>query len=382
MKLLKRERLLNKIIFEFKVHPMCGLLGPRQCGKTTLARLYAESQPLTHFFDCEDPRDLARLENPMLSLEHLEGLIIIDEIQQRPDLFPALRVLADQTKNRQFLILGSASPDLLHQSSETLAGRIGFQFVTPFTLNEVENWINLMNRGGFPRSFLAQDDSISLRWRHEYIKTFLERDFSSLFGYLPSPAIDRLWRMLGHYHACIINYSELSRSLGVSSMTVQRYVEALDQTFMVRRLKPWHTNLGKREIKNPKIYIRDTGLLGSLLEINTDLQNHPKVGAFFEGLIIEQIITLGQFYDSSFFWATHGGAELDLLIVHHDKKIGIEIKYTDNPSITKSMRIALEDLNLDHLYVVVPFETKFYLDKKITCLSLKKIVSLVLENKL
>ena len=375
MALIERKQRLEQIDFEFQVHPICCLLGPRQCGKTTLAKTYAKKLKQIHLFDCEDSRDLAKLDHPMMALESLTGLVIIDEIQRRPELFPALRVLADQTKDRQFLLLGSASPALLNQSSETLAGRVGFQQITPFTLDEVGDWKKLFHRGGFPRSYLAASDKASQRWRGEYIRTFVERDLFQVFEHLQPAAIGRLWRMLAHVHGSILNYNEISRSLGVSSVTVQRYVDGLEQTFMVRRLKPWHENLSKREVKSPKVYIRDSGLFASLLGIETTLEGHVKVGAAFEGLAVEQIISRGNFRDSAYFWATHSGAELDLLIFHEGKRIGFEIKYTEHPGITNSMRTALEDLKLDHLFVVVPFETVFALDPQITCIGLSQLMA-------
>ena len=376
---VNRESLINQIGFELSIHPICGLLGPRQCGKTTLAKAYAASASGTkaldvHFFDCEDNRDLARLQNPILALEPLSGLVIIDEIQNRPDLFPALRVLADQRIERQFLILGSASPDLLRQSSETLAGRVGFNEVTPFTLSEVQDWVLLMNRGGFPRSYLATSEKASKHWRAEYIRTFLERDLGMMLGHLPSPAIGKLWRMLAHYHSNLLNYTELSRSLGVSSTMVERYVTSLEQTFMIRRLRPWHENLSKREVKTPKVYIRDSGLWIMLMGLESSLEFHPKQGAVFEGLVIEQIITHSNCADKAYFWATHSGAELDLLIIWEGKRIGFEIKYTDHPLMTKSMHIALEELKLEHLYVVVPFEANFSMKKNVTCIGIQTLL--------
>ena len=377
---IDRQSLINQIDFELSIHPICGLLGPRQCGKTTLAKTYAASAAETkaldiHFFDCEDNRDLARLQNPLLALEPLTGLVIIDEIQNRPDLFPALRVLADQKIDRQFLILGSASPDLLRQSSETLAGRVGFNEVTPFTLSEVKDWKVLMNRGGFPRSYLATSEKASKHWRTEYIRTFLERDLGMMLGHLPSPAVGQLWRMLAHYHGNLLNYSELSRSLGVSSTMVQRYIASLEQTFMVRRLRPWHENLSKREVKCPKVYIRDGGLWAMLMGLESSAEFHPKQGAAFEGLVIEQIITLSNCADKAYFWATHSGAELDLLIIREGKRIGFEVKYTDHPLMTKSMHIALEELKLEHLYVVVPFDAKFSMEKNVTCIGIENLMN-------
>ena len=376
---IKRDKLLSKINEEYEVHQVCALLGPRQCGKTTLAKTYVNQiHDQVHFFDCENPLHIARLENPLLTLGSLNGLIVIDEVQLRPDLFSVLRVLVDENPNQKFLITGSASRDLLQQSSETLAGRIGYHQITPFSLEEVKDWQLLWKVGGFPRSFLARSAKSSERWRDEYIKTFLERDILYL-GLEVSPQLaGKLWRMLAHMHGRILNIHSLSKSLGVDQRTVKRYLGILEGAFMINLLKPWYANLGKREVKSPKVYIRDSGLLHRLLGFSDEnLEFNPALGSSFEGFAIEEIIRYFTSYEISYFWATHNGAELDLLIERGIKKLGFEIKYTDNPRITKSMRIALEDLDLDHLYLVIPGEHNFQLDKKITCIGISNISSVL-----
>lgn len=370
---MERRKYLKDIDDQFRIHSVTALLGPRQVGKTTLAKMYAESHPKKNisFFDLENPLDLAQLENPMISLSRLtDQLIIIDEIQNRPDLFPVLRVLVDESeKNRKFLILGSASRDLIRQSSETLAGRIGYIELPPFTLDEVHNSELLWLRGGFPRSYLAQNNQDSYRWREAYITTFLERDIPSLGFQIPAPQMRRFWLMLAHYHGQIFNASELGRSFGVSDHTVRRYLDILVGTFMIRQLSPWFENLSKRQVKSPKIYFRDSGLLYALLGISEEsqLNVHPKLGSFWEGFALEQTIRrLNATSEECFFWATQAGAELDLLILKNGKRLGFEFKYTDRPKITPSMQIASQDLKLDHLYLIYPGKEVFPLSENIT----------------
>lgn len=374
---LIRKKWILKITEEFKVHPVCALLGPRQCGKTTLAHAYKKTtdDPVT-FLDCENPFHIARLQNPLLSLEALEGLIVIDEIQLRPDLFPVLRVLVDQNPLQRYLITGSASRDLICQSSETLAGRIGYHNITPFTIEEVDDWRMLWHRGGFPRSYLASDTKFSQRWRGEYIKTFLERDLGRIGFDIPPQLLGKLWRMLAHMHGQILKINDLSVSLNLDPRTVRKYVAALEGAFMIRTLRPWHTNIGKREIKTPKIYIRDSGLLHQLLSL-PDIENHPQLGASFEGLALEQVIHFLGDAQECYFWATHNGAELDLLWAQGSRKIGFEFKFSDSPKITKSMHIACDVLELAHLYVVVPEGDVFRMSESITCISLKNLESLL-----
>lgn len=381
--LIERSHWHEKIVKEFEIHPVCALLGPRQCGKTTLAKAYGYHLP-HHYFDCENPIHLSRLENPLFTFKDLNGCIIIDEIQLRPDLFSALRVLVDEDPQKKFLITGSASRDLIHQSSQTLAGRIGYHQITPFSIDEISNWKALWMRGGFPKSFLADTSQASIRWRDEYIKTFLERDLALLGFNMSVPLVSKLWRMLSHYHAQVLNYAALATALDIDQRTLKRYLFALEGAFMITLLKPWHTNLSKREVKSPKIYIRDTGLLHRLLQIDQDdIENHPKVGASFEGFAIEIIHRLFDCTDNAFFWATHSGAELDFLVQDRGKKIGFEIKLTDRPIITKSMHISLEDLQLDHLYIVIPHSGSYKLKPSISVIGIEDLPmlkSIILEN--
>jgi predicted AAA+ superfamily ATPase len=380
---LERSHWHEKIVKEFDIHPVCALLGPRQCGKTTLAKTYGQSLP-HHYFDCENTIHLSRLENPLFTLKDLKGCIIIDEIQLRPDLFSALRVLVDEDPQKKFLITGSASRDLIHQSSQTLAGRIGYHQVTPFSIDEISDWKALWMRGGFPKSFLPETLQASLRWRDEYIKTFLERDLALLGFDMSAPLVGKLWRMLAHYHGQILNYAALATALSIDQRTLKRYLFALEGAFMITLLKPWHANLSKREVKSPKIYIRDTGLLHRLLQVDQDdIENHPKVGASFEGFAIENIYRLFDCTDNAFFWATHAGAELDFLVQHRSKKIGFEIKLTDQPAVTKSMRISFEDLQLDHLYIVTPHRGHYKLEPTISVVGVDDLPTLrdfIIEN--
>lgn len=377
---MERRYYFEQIEFQLKIHTLCGLLGAHQVGKTTLAREYSKKSDLpVLFFDLENPTDLARLENPMLTLERITNtLIIIDEIQLRPDLFPVLRVLADQhEKKRKFLILGSASRDLIQHSSETLAGRIGYIELPPFSLIETKQEETLWLRGGFPPSYLAQTDEMSFAWRQAYIKTFLERDIPLLGFQIPPEHMRRFWLMLSHYHGQILNSSDLGRSLQISDHTVRRYIDILVGTFMIRQLHPWFENMSKRQVKSPKIYFRDCGILYALLGINdlNALHIHPKIGTFWEGFALEEIIKQFHASDESYFWATQSGAELDLLIVKEGKKIGFEFKYVDAPKITKSMRIANEDLKLDHLYLVYPGKHTFPLADGMTALGVESLKS-------
>ncbi len=366
------------------MHQICAILGPRQCGKTTLAKEYSAKMQNVIFFDLENPQDLAILENPSITLPNINGLIIIDEIQRRPELFPYLRFLVDNS-DKKFLILGSASQHLIRQSSETLAGRIAYIELPPFQVNEIMlesespslqkqmlHWV----RGGFPRSFLAPSNAQSEKWRINYIKTFLERDLLQLGIDIAPTNMRRLWYMLSHYHGQIANISELSRSLGMTDKTIKRYMDILEGCFMIRQLQPWHENLSKRQVKRPKLYIRDSGILHSLLGISSEnIQRHPKCGASWEGYALENIIHVNdQDLSEFYFWATEKGAELDLLLIKRGKRIGYEFKYSENPKQTKSMNIALEDLKLDHLYVVTPGERSYDLTNRISVLSLMDAV--------
>lgn len=361
-------------------NPVTALLGPRQCGKTTLARLFLVGRRAT-YFDLEHPLDAARLEHPLRALESLRGLVVIDEVQQRPDLFPILRVLADRRPlPARFLILGSASFELVRRASESLAGRLGFVEMGGLTLEEVgaSRRHTLWMRGGFPRSFLARSHPASQSWRDDFIRTFLERDIPQLGVKIPALTLHRFWTMVAHYHAQVWNGSEIGASLGVSHTTARQYLDLLTGTFVVRQLPPWFENLGKRMVKSPKVYIRDSGLLHALLRIATlqDLQAHPKLGASWEGFALEQILAQAGERDA-YFWATHAGAELDLLLIRHGKRWGFEIKYADAPRPTKSLRIAQRDLNLQHLWVIYPGNTRYALDEAVDCVGLDDLPELV-----
>ena len=339
-------------------NPVVAVLGARQVGKTTLARQIAAAAPRATMFDLERAGDVARLADPELALGHLRGLVVLDEIQRRPDLFPALRVLADRPlRPARFLVLGSAAPELLRQGAESLAGRIAFHELPGLSLGEVgvasldRAWL----RGGFPRSYTARSTAESAEWRRGFLRTFLERDVPQLGIGIPSATLERFWAMLAHYHGQVWNASEFGRAFGVSHHAAGRYLDALEATFMLRVLRPWFENIGKRQVKSPKVYVRDSGLLHTLLDIGdrAGLERHPKVGASWEGFMVEALIQrLGARPDQCYFWATHTGAELDLLVVDGRRRLGFEVKRTTAPSVTPSMKSALADLALTHLDVV------------------------------
>lgn len=366
--MIKRPQLLETIRRSLRRSRVVALVGPRQCGKTTLAReIVAPSS--VNYFDLEDPISLARLAEPMTTLAGLRGVVVIDEVQRRPELFPVLRVLSDRSPlPARFLVLGSASPDLLRQSSESLAGRLETIPFSGFSLAEVgvpalnRHWL----RGSFPRAFLARSNAESVSWRRQFIHTFLERDLPQLGIGVPAMALLRFWTMLAHYHGNVWNAAEPARSLGVSEPTVRRYLDLLTGLFMVRQLQPWHENLKKRQVKAPKIYLRDTGMLHQLLGIGTDrdLLAHPKSGASWEGYAIEETLRVVQ-PDEVYFWATHQGAELDLLFIKDGRRLGVEIKRMDAPVLTPSMRIALEDLKLEQLVVLYPGSTRYTLAERV-----------------
>lgn len=348
--------------------PVVAIVGPRQCGKTTLAQqIVPVGSPC--YFDLEDPVDLARLDQPMTALGSAAGVVVIDEVQHRRDLFPALRVLVDRDERRRFLILGSAGPDLLRQTAESLAGRIEYIELTglqPFEVGAVR-LPDLWCRGGFPRSFLAAGDADSAAWRRSFMRSFVERDLPSFGADLPSPTVHRLLAMLAHYHGQIMNVAELANALQIGQATVRRYLDLLEQLFLIRQLRPWHENLRKRQVKRPKVYVRDAGLYHHLLGIGTmdALQRHPKIGASWEGFMIEKIAFEAE-PDQLYFWATHNGAELDLLLMTGDRRIGVEIKRVDAPRRTASMVIACRDLSLDALDVVYPGPMRYALGDRIT----------------
>jgi len=370
---IPRPAVLAQIARALDVHPVAALLGPRQCGKTTLARMIAEQQPST-YFDLENPVDVRRLSAPLTVLETLPGLVILDEVQRQPELFELLRVLVDRPQNSaHFLLLGSASPQLVRGVSESLAGRIGFVDLSGFDLAEVgaAQRDRLWLRGGFPRSFLAGDDSASMTWRQGFIRAFLERDIPQLGISIPAETLRRFWTMIAHYHGQVWNAAEFARSLGASEVTARRYLDILAGAYMVRVLPPWFENIGKRQVKSPKIYIRDSGILHGLLQMGDlpELQSHPKLGASWEGFAIEQIIRLLDTRDA-YFWSTHGGAELDLLVLTGGRRYGFEIKYADAPGTSRSMQVALRDLGLEHLWIVYPGQHEYALDERITALPL------------
>ena len=344
--------------------PVVAVLGARQVGKTTLARqLEADWDGPKRHFDLEDPDDQARLADPAFVLRELEGLVVLDEIQLRPDIFPLLRVLADRPDiPARFLILGSAAPELLKHTAESLAGRVVFHELDGLALHEIAqagvspDWLDTRwLRGGFPRALLADNTQQSREWRDAFIRTYLERDLPQLGINLPALTMRRFWTMLAHYHGQTWNGSGLARSLGVSDKTVSRYLDILEGTFMAYRLMPWHANVGKREVKAPKVYVADTGLLHSLLGIGDQdsLMAHPKCGASWEGFILREVIRRTDAKrGEAFFWGVHAGAELDLLILQDGRRLGFEIKLTKSPQVTTSMRSSIETLELDHLYVM------------------------------
>jgi len=381
MKRIERLFYLKEINKNFRVQPICAILGARQVGKTTLAHMYVEKyRDEAYFFDLENPLDVQRLENPLLTFKNIaQPLIVIDEIQRRPELFPILRVLVDEQQDkRRFLILGSASRDLIKQSSETLAGRIGYIELPPFSLSEVGESQQLWIRGGFPRSYLADTLADSFLWRRNYITTFLERDIPNLGFNIPAQQLQRFWLMLAHYHGQIFNASELARSLAISDHTVRRYLDILAGTFMVRVLLPWFENLNKRQVKSPKIYFRDSGILNTLVGLSDKQQLHtnPRLGSFWEGFALEEVIRACNAATSEcYFWATQSEAELDLLIIKNGKRLGFEIKYTDVPKITKSMVTAYEMLKLDHLGIIYPGSEIFPLSEQIIVYGIETIVS-------
>lgn len=381
---MERPDFMRVIHRAFEITPTVALLGPRQCGKTTLARAYvdqwAPELPRSHYFDLEDPTDLGRLDDAKLALQGLRGLVVIDEVQRRPELFPVLRTLIDRVDApARFLILGSASRDLIRQGSESLAGRISFVEVMPFSALEVGSTQldTLWLRGGFPLSYLSSSIEDSAAWRKTFIRTFLERDIPALGIQIPPTAIRRFWQMLAHFHGQTFNASEIGTSLGVSDTTATRYLDILTGTFMVRRLQPWFANIAKRQVKRPKIYFRDSGIFHSLLDatLRDELLVHPKLGASWEGFALEEVIRL---HDADpedvFFWAVHREAELDLLIVRGAHKLGFEFKYGSAPRMTRSLAKAQQLLGLDSLTVVYPGDQDYPLADGIHARGLKSLV--------
>jgi hypothetical protein len=376
--MIQRPRWLAEIRAALKRSRVTALVGPRQSGKTTLARqIVPPDSPA--YFDLEDPRSLARLAEPMTALAPLRGVVVIDEIQRRPDLFPVLRVLADRRPPpARFLILGSASPDLLRQSSETLAGRLETVTLSGFGLDELgaEALRRHWRRGGFPPAYLARSEQASFVWRQQFIHTYLERDLPQLGIAIPAATLLRFWTMLAHYHGGVWNAAEAARSLGVTEPTARRYLDLLAGLFMVRQLQPWHENLKKRQVKAPKVYVRDSGLLHALLGLASEREilSHPKVGASWEGYAIEETLRVVR-PEAAYFWATHTGAELDLLLFKGGRRYGVEVKFQDAPRLTPSMRIALTDLGLKHLTALYPGDLRYDLDRRVTVVPLAQLAS-------
>lgn len=374
--MIARETDLGLVRTAVRRSRVVALLGPRQCGKTTLARGFVAADS-PNYFDLEDPASLARLTEPETALRPLRGLVVIDEVQRRPDLFPLLRVLADRRPlPARFLILGSAAPQLLRQSAETLAGRIetvqleGFRLADLGAAAQGRHWL----RGGFPLAFTARSEADSFAWRQQFLQTFLERDLPQLGVGVAAPALRRFWSMLAHYHGQIWNAADPARALGVNESTVRRYLDLMTGVFMVRQLPPWFENIGKRQVKAPKIYVRDSGLLHALLGLGTlrDLEHHPKLGASWEGYAVEEVLKALR-PDDAYYWATHNGAEIDLVLFKGGKRIGVECKRADAPTFTPSMRIALADLKLDQLMVVYPGERRYRLEGRVEVLPLKEL---------
>jgi len=369
---MERTYIFNEIDFAFQVTPCVAILGPRQCGKTTEAREYAKLQTdmvPQNYFDLENTRDIERLHDALLTLSQLSGLIVIDEIQAHPDLFQTLRVLIDdKSRQQRYLVLGSASRQLIKQSSESLAGRISYIEMGPFSYLETHEQNKTWIRGGFPLAYLAKNDEISLARRKAYIKTYLEQDIPNLGIHIPTENLRRFWMMLANSQGNIFNASDIGRSLGLTHKTMQHYADILTGTFMIRQLKSWYENINKRQVKSPKIYIRDTGIFHALLGIKNyaELLVHQKLGASWESFALEQLIKAHNAQaDDCYFWASHQGAELDLLITKDNRRLGFEIKFNSSPKLTKSMQVVVEDLLLDKLIVIYPGNIDYQLTKKI-----------------
>ncbi|MFC1816800.1 ATP-binding protein [Thermodesulfobacteriota bacterium] len=374
--MIRRSSILSALNNALSRSRVVVLVGPRQSGKTTLARELLEEESV-NYFDLEDPASLARLDEPMTALRPLNGLVVIDEIQRRPDLFPVLRVLADRRdKPASFLILGSASGTLMRQTSESLAGRMERLVIGGFSLSELgsEAEQRLWLRGALPLSYLAGSNVNSIAWRKDFIQTLLERDFPQWGIRVAATALQRFWTMVAHYHGQVWNSAEPARTLGVSESTIRRYLDLLTDAFMIRQLQPYHANLKKRQVKSPKIYVSDSGLLHQLLGIDSmkNLLSHPKMGASWEGFVIEQLLKKEP-HDEIFFWATHQGAEIDLIIRRGDALYGVECKRTDTPRITPSIRIALDDLNLKHVFVIYPGIQRFPLARQVEAVPLQTL---------
>lgn len=381
MRLLPRPAARADVTRLLRSSPVVALLGPRQSGKTTIARELLDGRKGVRF-DLEDPRDSQALSEPMTALENLEGLVVIDEVQRQPALFEVLRVLADRRPLRaRFLVLGSAAPELLRQSSESLAGRVRFLELSGFSLEEVgtDKLRRLLVRGGFPRAFLARSDRESFEWREDFVRTFVERDIAALGLRLRSPShLRRLWTMLAHRHGQLWNGAELAGALGETYPTVKHHLELLCGALVTRQLPPWLPNLEKRLVKSPKVYVRDTGLLCALLGIRSwrDFEGHPGLGRAWEGFVIEELIRrVGE--RDLYFWSTHAGAELDAVLVRGSHKLGFEMKWGDAPKLTKSMHVALDDLALKALFVIYPGPTRYRLHPKVEVVPITELDSVL-----
>ena len=374
------ERIIynQQLLESLKRSPVVALLGPRQCGKTTLAQQIAKSwSKPSDYFDLESPQDLNRLQNAEFSLSSAEGLVVIDEIQEKPELFSTLRSIVDKkTCKANFLVLGSASPLLVKGASESLAGRIEFVDLTPFNVTDLgyDDLSKLWYRGGFPRSYLARSTKDSLAWREGFIRTFLQRDLPQLGITIPAPAMRRFWTMLAHYHGQTWNASVIARSLGVSDKTVRHYLDILTQTYMIRQLQPWIENIGKRQVKAPKIYFRDTGILHSLLSLDDSrtIMGHPKVGASWEGFALEQVLSSLR-PPEAYFWATYSGGEIDMIFESKGKRYGVECKFSETPKISTMLKNNAEALNLDHLWIVCPCHKPYAINDQISVTNIEKI---------
>ncbi len=379
---IARQHHLRRVRRLLREFPVVALLGARQVGKSTLARqIAAAHRGPTTWFDLENPADLARLADPGLELRPLRGLVVLDEIHRLPDVFPLLRVLADRPRTpARFLVLGSASPELLRQTSETLAGRVAFHQLEGFGLREVSDLERLWLRGGFPRSYLAQSNPASRRWLDSFILTFLERDVPAFGNLIPSATLRRFWTMLAHWHGQLWNGAEFGRAFGVAHTTVRHYLDLLTSVFVIRQLQPWYENIGKRQVRSPKIYIGDSGVLHALLGLTTREQivSHPKVGASWEGFVVQQIIhLLAAHPEQCFHWSTHSGAQLDLLVIAGNRRYGFEVKRTEAPRRTPSMHSAVETLGLDHLDVVHAGPDRYALAPHIRALPAAQLVQVL-----
>jgi predicted AAA+ superfamily ATPase len=382
--MVSRSTYLQRLNEATRRSPVTALLGPRQAGKTTLARAFAQQSSgdlaVTHF-DLESQPDVRRLQNPELVLGSLGGLVVIDQIQVAPQLFSTLRILVDRPENKaRFLVLGSASPEIIKNVSETLAGRVEAIELQGFDLGEIdpEQWQTLWVRGCFPRSYLADSDEDSLAWREGFVRTFLERDIPRLGIAVPTPNMRRFWTMLAHNHGQTWNASAMGRAMGLSDKTVRSYLDVLTGTFMVRQLQPWYTNIGKRQVKSPRIFLRDTGLLHALLDLPNrhSLMAHPQVAASWEGFVLEQVLQAVK-PTQAYFWATHSGAELDLLFFHRGQRYGIAMKLNEAPDATRSMRQAIKDLELRHVWIIYPGQHSYSIDHNLTVYPLQAVTELV-----